>query len=82
MNHTRIYSVFSMCLGNLNARFIPIFLKITLIPHFLMFCRIRRKIKQSDGRNQVSLGRRVLPRQRESFVDAKLKNADEEPRVC
>ena len=42
-----------MCLGNLNARFTPIFLKITLIPHLLMFCRIRRKIKQSDERNQV-----------------------------
>ena len=42
-----------MCLCNLNARFTPIFVKITLIPDLLMFCRIRRKIKQSDGRNQV-----------------------------
>ena len=38
---------------NLNAIFTPVFLKITLIPHLLMFWRIRRKIKQSDGRNQV-----------------------------
>ena len=42
-----------MCLCNLNARFTSIFLKITLIPHLLMFCRIRRRIKQSEGRNQV-----------------------------
>ena len=39
------------CLCNLNARFTPIFLKITLIPHFLMFCRIKRKIKQGKGKN-------------------------------
>ena len=42
-----------MCSCNLNARFIPIFVNITLIFHLLMFCRIRRKIKQSDGKNQV-----------------------------
>ena len=42
-----------MCLCNLNARFTPIFIKITLIPHLLIFCKIRRKIKKSDGRNQV-----------------------------
>ena len=36
------YSVFSMCLCNLNARFTPIFQKITLIPHLLMFRRIKR----------------------------------------
>ena len=53
MNHTSIYSVFFMCLCNLKARFTPVFLKITLIPHLLMFCRIRKKIKQNDGRNQV-----------------------------
>ena len=53
MNHTSIYRVFFMCLCNLNARFTPIFVKITLIPHLLMFYRIREKIKQSDRRNQV-----------------------------
>ena len=50
MNHTSIYSVFSKCLCNLNARFTPIFLKITLIHHFMMFCRIKRKIKQGKGK--------------------------------
>ena len=39
VNHTSIYSVFFMCLCNLNARFTPVFLKITLIPNSLMFCR-------------------------------------------
>ena len=34
VNDTSIYSVFSMCLCNLNGRFTPIFLKITLIPPF------------------------------------------------
>ena len=53
VNHTNIYNVFFMCLCNLNDRFTPILVKITLIPHLLMFCRIRRKIKQSDVRNQV-----------------------------
>ena len=51
MNHTSISSVFSRFLCNLNARFTPIFLKITLIPHLLMFCKIRRKIKQGKGKN-------------------------------
>ena len=46
MNHTSIYSMFSRCLCSLNARFTPIFLKIALIPHLLMFCRIKRKIEQ------------------------------------
>ena len=50
VNHTSIYSVFSRCLCNLNARFTPIFLKITLIPHLLMFYRIKRKIKQGKGK--------------------------------
>ena len=59
-----------------------------------MFCRIRRKIKQSDGRNQVkrkllSCSRLLVAakckrgslRRRESFVAVELKNADDEPRV-
>ena len=50
VNHTSIYSLFSKCLCNLNARFTPIFLKITLIPHVLMFCKIKRKIKQGKGK--------------------------------
>ena len=50
VNHTSIYSVFSMCLCNLNARFTPTFLKITLIPHLLMFYKIKRKIKQGNGK--------------------------------
>ena len=37
-----ICSVFYMYFCNLNARFTPIFLKITLITHFLMFCRNRK----------------------------------------
>ena len=35
---------------NLNSRFTPIFLKIKVIPHLLMFCRIKRKIKQGKGK--------------------------------
>ena len=50
VNHTNIDSVFSRCLCNLNARFTPIFLKITLITHFLMFCRIKRKMKQGKDK--------------------------------
>ena len=50
VNHTSIYSMFFRCLCNLNARFTPIFLNITLIPHLLMFCRIKRKIKQGKGK--------------------------------
>ena len=50
VNHTSIYSMFSRFLCNLNARFIPIFLKITLIPNLLMFCRIKRKIKQGNNK--------------------------------
>ena len=57
MNHTSIYRVFSMCLCNLNARFTPIFLNITLIPHLLMFCKIKRKIKQE---NEKKLRRKNL----------------------
>ena len=37
-----IYRVFCMYFCNLNARFTPIFIKIKLIPHLLMFCRNRR----------------------------------------
>ena len=48
-----IYRVFCMYFCNLNTRFTPIFLKISLIPYFLMFCRIRRKIKQSDGETKL-----------------------------
>ena len=50
VNHTSIYSVLCMYLFNLNARFTPIFLKITLIPYLLMFCKIKRKIKQGNGK--------------------------------
>ena len=39
VNHIRIYSMFLVCLCNLNARFIPLFLSITLIPHSCEFCR-------------------------------------------
>ena len=46
---------FSCILCNSNARFTPISLKKALIPHSLVFCRIRRKTKQSDGRNQVEM---------------------------
>ena len=53
VNLISIYSLFCMYFCNLNARFTPIFLKITLIPHLLMFCRTRRKIKQNEERNQV-----------------------------
>ena len=45
----RIYRVFCMYFCNLNARFTPIFLKITLIPHLLMFCRNIKKRKQRKG---------------------------------
>ena len=37
-----ICSVFYKYFCNLNARFTAIFLKITLIPHLLMFCKNRR----------------------------------------
>ena len=51
VNHTSIFRVFSRFLCNIKARFTPIFLKITLIPHLLMFCKIRRKIKQGKSKN-------------------------------
>ena len=44
-----IYRVFFMYFCNLNVIFTLIFLKITLIHNLLMFCKIRRKIKQSNG---------------------------------
>ena len=53
MNLISIYGVFCMYFCNLNARFTSIFLKITSIPHLLMFCRTRRKIKQSDEEPRV-----------------------------
>ena len=37
-----IYRVFCMYFCNLNARFTPIFLNITLILNLLMFCRNRK----------------------------------------
>ena len=51
VNHTSIYMVFFMYLCNLNARFTPIFIKITLIPHLLMFCKHWKKIKQRNRKN-------------------------------
>ena len=45
--------LFSCVLCNINARFAPIFYKKAIIPHFLIFCKIRNKIKLSDGRYQV-----------------------------
>ena len=88
MNHTSIYSVFSRCLLNLNTKFTPIFLKITLIPHLLMFCRIKRKIKQGKDKklrrkNPVvqstgSPRRGGSPRQRKERSPRKKK---EKPRV-
>ena len=51
VNRISIYIVVLMCLCNLNARFMPIVLKIALIPHLLIFCRIRRKIKHGKGKN-------------------------------
>ena len=50
VNLTSIFNVFSMCLCNLNVIFTPIFLKNTLIPHLLMFCKIKGKIKQGKGK--------------------------------
>ena len=52
VNLISIYCMIFMCLYNINARFVSISYKKALILHLLMFCRIRRKIKQSDGRNQ------------------------------
>ena len=53
VNLITICSMCFMCLCNINVRFTNIFLKIKLILHLLMFCRIRRRIKQSEGNNQV-----------------------------
>ena len=53
VNLITICSMCFMCLCNINVRFTYIFLKIKLILHLLMFCRIRRRIKQSEGNNQV-----------------------------
>ena len=39
VNRINIYSVFLMCLCNLNARFTSLFVNITLIPHLFEFCR-------------------------------------------
>ena len=55
VNLVSIFSMIFMCLCNLNARFTPISLKKSLIPHSLVFYKIRRKTKQSDGRNQVEM---------------------------
>ena len=92
VNHTSIYSVFSRCLCNLNARCTPKFLKITLIPHLLIFCRIKRKIKQGKGKRLtrknfffealVRLYASLRPegsyRRREGFTTANPKQAKEE----
>ena len=92
LNHTSIYNVFFMCLCNLNARFTLIFVKIILIPHLLIFYRIKRKIKQSDGRNQVT--RKLLicnslltaairfTTAKECFATTKLKSRIQHPWVC
>ena len=83
VNHTSIYSVFCMYLCNLNARFTHIFLKITLIPHLLMFCWIKRKIKQGNGkklrRNNLLFEALVLQGEgvcqgKEAFFEAKLSS--------
>ena len=50
VNHTSIYSVFSLFLCNLNARFTPIFLKITLIPICLCFVGIESKASKEEGK--------------------------------
>ena len=78
VNLISIYSVFCMYFCNLNARFTPVFLKITLIPHLLMFCRTRTKIKHSDGRNQVKM--KLLSCSRLLIV-VKPKKAKMKPRV-
>ena len=88
VNHTSIYSVFSKCLCNLNARFTHIFLKITLIPHLFMFCRIKRKIKQGKRKKLRRTKRTVRstglsrqggsPRRREGFGATKEKQEKEE----
>ena len=39
VNHISIYSVFSMCLCNINTRFTSLFVNITLIPYLFEFCR-------------------------------------------
>ena len=44
---------FSCVLCNINARFAPISYKKALITHLIMYYMIRRKIKQSNGRNQM-----------------------------
>ena len=41
VNLISIYSMFCMYFCNLNAIFTPVFLKITLIPHFLKFCHYK-----------------------------------------
>ena len=85
VNHTSIYNVFSMCLYNLNARFTHIFLKITLIPHLLMFYRIKRKIKQGNGKKlrRKNLLFDALVRQGEEKVSLQQSPSkqNKEPRV-
>ena len=70
---------------NLNARFAPIFLKITLIPHLLMFCwnrknqakkREKRARKKNLPRSTASSRQSGSLRQRNSFVEAKLKTGE------
>ena len=52
MDRISIYRVFCMYFCNLNARFKPIFLKIALFPHLLMFCRNIKYNKQRKGQKE------------------------------
>ena len=53
VNRVSIFSMIFMCFMKLNARFTPLSLRKTLISHFLIFCRFRRKNQAKCRRNQV-----------------------------
>ena len=62
-----IYILFYMYFCNLNARFTPIFLKITLTPICLCFARIESKASKEEGKKS----KKVEPAQKHCFAKAK-----------
>ena len=48
VNHISIYSVFLVCLCNLNAIFTPLFLSITLIHHPCEFAGLESKVSKDE----------------------------------
>ena len=86
MNHISIYSLFLRCLCNLNARFTPLYVNITLTD-LCEFCRDESKVSKEEDKQskKVEPAPKALlrqgegidsPRQRESFAEAKLRTEE------